>query len=87
VARTESVQFNIRSRFARERADVLARRTGLTTTQIVEEALRAYEPPPRDAAGSRLIRKGAILVRPADGDRVTLAQAEAALDAVRDEAR
>jgi hypothetical protein len=83
MARIEAVQFNIRSRFARERAAALSRQTGLTTTQVVEEALRAYQPPTQDEVGARLVRKGAILVKPNHADRVSLAEAEAALDATR----
>lgn len=36
-------QLNIRSDEAAERAGALARRLGKTTTQVVEDALRAYE--------------------------------------------
>lgn len=85
MARVEATQLNIRSRFARERAAMLARRTGMTTTQIVEEALRAYLPPADGDGPARLVRKGAILVKPAGDSRVTLADADAALDEVRAE--
>lgn len=86
MARTESQQLNIRSRFARERAAVLAHETGMTTTQVVEEALRAYVPPPPDPASPRLIRKGPILVLSSQGRRVvTLEEANAMLEATRTE--
>lgn len=78
-----TTQLNVRSRYARERAAALARATGMTTTQVVEEALRAYVPPVATPLG-KLVRRGAILVRPG-GNRVTLAAANAALDASRDE--
>jgi hypothetical protein len=75
-------QLNIRSAYARARAAVLADATGMTTTQIIEEALRAYTPPMGHAPG-KLVRRGALLVRPG-GDRVTLDDANAALDASRE---
>lgn len=85
MTRAEATQLNIRSRFARERAAVLSRQTGMTTTQVVEEALRAYLPPSEGNVEARLVRKGAILVKPADGRHVSLSDAEASLDAVRRE--
>lgn len=83
MARTEEVQLNIRSRFARERSAMLARQTGLTTTQVIEEALRAYAPPASEKVMGRLVRRGPVLVRPADNGRVTLEAANEALDASR----
>lgn len=83
MARSEPAQLNIRSRFARERVAMLARQTGLTAVQVVEEALRAFQPPTPDAVAARLVRKGAILVKPRDGAGVTLAEAEAALGETR----
>lgn len=59
---------------------MLARQTGMTTTQVVEEALRAYVPLTTAEATGRLVRKGRILVMPATGNTVTLAQANAALE-------
>lgn len=76
-----ATQLNVRSRYARERAAMLARTTGMTTTQIVEEALRAYTPPVATPPG-KLVRRGPLLVRPG-GDKVTLDAANAALDASR----
>lgn len=86
MARTENAQLNIRSRFARERATELARRTGMTATQVIEEALRAYAPPVSDKPPAGLVRRGPILVLSAEGRRaVTLAEAEEALEAARTE--
>lgn len=85
MARTEASQLSIRSRFARDRAALLARQTGMTATQVVEEALRAYTPPPVDTPPGRLERRGRLLVRPAAGTRVTLEQANEALEASRQE--
>lgn len=76
-----ATQLNVRSRYARERAAMLARTTGMTTTQVVEEALRAYTPPVAAPPG-KLVRRGALLVRPGGGT-VTLDAANAALDASR----
>ena len=78
-----SAQLNVRSPYARERAALLARATGMTTTQVVEEALRAFSPPIAAPPG-KLVRRGALLVRPG-GKRVTLEAANAALEASRGE--
>ncbi len=85
MARVESTQLSIRSRFARERAASLALRTGMTTTQVVEEALRAYLPPTEAEVSARLVRKGALLVKRGGGEMVRLDEANAALDEVRGE--
>jgi hypothetical protein len=86
MSRADHVQFTVRSAFARTRARELARLTGMTATQIVEEALRAYAPPaaqgPARTPGT-LVRRGPLLVRPADRRSVSLAAANAALEAAR----
>lgn len=74
-------QLNIRSAYARQRAAALSQATGMTATQVVEEALRAYTPPVATAPGG-LERRGPLLVRPG-GDTVSLAAANAAVDAAR----
>jgi hypothetical protein len=84
MSRTNHVQFNVRSAFARTRAHEIAKLTGMTATQVVEEALRGYTPPGAGAKAGRLVRRGPILVRPADGACITHAEAEAALDQVRE---
>lgn len=82
-------QFNIRSRYARDRARQLAEQTGRTTTQIVEEALRVYAPPSDSAPDGTpgphgLVWRGGILVIPARGKRIiTQEEADAALEAAR----
>lgn len=78
-----TAQLNVRSPYARERVAALARATGMTTTQVVEEALRAYTPRIESPPGT-LVRRGALLVRPGGG-KITLNAANAALDASRDE--
>lgn len=83
MSRAHHVQFNVRSAFARARARELARLTGLTATEIVEEALRAYVPPGMPRETGRLVRRGRLLVRPADSETIDLAAANEALDAVR----
>ena len=83
MSRRASPQLNVRSSFARDRAAALSLATGMSTTQIVEEALRAYTPPVASVPG-KLVRRGELLVRPG-GERVTLDEANAALDASRDE--
>jgi hypothetical protein len=84
MARTHSVQFNVRSAFARQRAHELAKLTGMTATQVVEDALRGYVPPGAARETGRLVRRGSILVRPSDGVAVAFAEAEAALNAARE---
>lgn len=83
MKRADHVQFNVRSAFARARAHELAKLTGMTATQIVEEALRAYVPPEAVVTG-RLVQRGPLLVMPAQGRKVSRAEAEAALNAVRE---
>ncbi len=84
MSRTNHVQFNVRSAFARQRAHELAKLTGMTATQVVEDALRGYVPPGAEHTAGRLVRRGPILVRPTDGAKVPFAAAEAALNAVRE---
>lgn len=84
MPRRESAQLNIRSAFARRRVSELARRTGMTATEVVEEALRAYVPPGEPKVVGTLVRRGPVLVQPAGKQRkVTLVEAEAVLEAVR----
>ncbi len=82
MARTETAQINIRSTFVRNRVSALVQRTGMTATQIVEEALRAYVPPVVDAPHGRLVRKGPLLVM-TGGKRVTRAETDAVIEAAR----
>ncbi len=84
MSRTNNVQFNVRSSFARQRAHELAKLTGMTATQVVEDALRGYVPPGVEHKTGRLVRRGPILVRAADGAKVPFAEAEEALNAVRE---
>jgi hypothetical protein len=84
MPRRNAAQLNIRSAFARQRVRELARRTGMTATEVVEDALRGYVPPTEPKAVGTLVRRGPLLVRPATRKRkVTLAEVEAALEAVR----
>lgn len=85
MSRADNAQFNVRSAFARARAREIAEATGMTVTQVVEDALRAYAPPtPRTGVGL-LVRRGPVLVIPAGDRRVGLDEAEEALDATRRE--
>jgi len=84
MSRAEHIQLNVRSAFARKRAHELAKLTGMTATQIVEDALRGYVPPAAAAKVGKLVRHGSILVRPAGGSRVSLKKANAALEATRE---
>ena len=69
-----SPQLNVRSRFARERAAAIARATGMTVTQVIEEALRAYQPAGTAPPPGRLVRKGKLLVMPARRGRAISAE-------------
>lgn len=85
MPRQDSAQLNIRSAFARARARDIARRTGMTATEVVEDALRGYVPAAEPKPVGALVRCGPVLVLPASGRRrVTLAEANEALDAERD---
>lgn len=85
MPRRNNTQLNIRSEFARKRAHEIARRTGMTATEVVEDALRGYVPAAGPDQVGALVRRGPVLVRPAsDGERVSLETANAALDAGRD---
>ena len=84
MSRTNSVQFNVRSAFVRARTRELSRLTGMTATEIVEDALRGYVPPGAPAATGRLVRRGRILLVPSDGSSVSLEDTNAALERVRE---
>lgn len=83
MPRTQDVQFNIRSKFARDRATEIARSTGMTTAQVVEDALRGYVPPGEPQPVGRLVRKGRLLVMPSSGRPISHEEAEAAIEASR----
>ncbi len=87
MAPAKSTQLNIRSRFARERAAGLARATGMSVTQVVEEALRTYQPPGRASPAGRLVRAGRLLVMPAQGEAVSSEEADALIDEIRGDRR
>jgi hypothetical protein len=60
------------------------RLTGMTTTQVVEDALGSYTAPGGyGAASAPLLRRGRVLVIPVGGRSLSLEEANAALDAVR----
>lgn len=85
MPRRDTAQLNIRSEFARTRTHEITRRTGMTATEIVEDALRGYVPAGGPDQVGALVRRGPVLVRPApNGRRVSLEAANAALDAERD---
>jgi len=65
----------------------LAKVTGMTITQIVEDALRAYQPAPRPIRPGVLIEKGGLLVIPKTKAEITQSQLNAELDEIRSGAR
>ncbi len=85
MSRVDDTQLNVRSRFARDRAALLSKQTGMTATQVVEEALRLYVAPSHRDVPTKFIRKAGVLVRPAGGERISLDQANAVLEEDRNE--
>ncbi len=83
MPRADNAQLNIRSAYARNRAREIARRTGMTTTEIVEDALRGYVPPTASEPVDGLVRRGPVLVKPAQGRHITRDEADQGLEAVR----
>jgi len=84
MQRAENVQLNVRSAFARERVRTLSKLTGMTASEVVEDALRGYVPPGVPTNTGKLIRRGALLVRPSSGTTISLAEANEALDGSRE---
>jgi hypothetical protein len=83
MPRSNQAQLNVRSAYARARVQELARLTGMTATQVVEEALRGFAPPPTAREARGLVRRGPILVKPRAAAKITQDQADAALLEVR----
>lgn len=85
MPRHDNTQLNIRSAFARARAHEIARRTGMTATEVIEDALRGYVPAAEPKPVGTLVRRGKLLVLPASGrPRVSLTETNEALDMARD---
>jgi len=84
MPRADNAQLNIRSAYARSRTRDIARRTGMTTTEIIEDALRGYVPPVTSEPIDGLVRRGPVLVKPAQERHVTQNEADRALEAVRE---
>mgnify|MGYP000386126234 CR=1 FL=1 len=86
MERARSAQLNIRSDFARERAADLARQTGMTKTQVVEAALKAFDPHDHIRPVGRLVKKGRLLVMPSDETRtLTVEEVQRSMDEAREE--
>ena len=83
MPRADNAQLNIRSAYARNRDHEIARGTGMTATEVIEDALRGYVPPAAPEPVEGLVRRGPVLVKPAQGRHVTHNEADQALDAVR----
>jgi hypothetical protein len=84
MARVDNVQLNVRSAFARDRVHALSKLTGMTASEVIEDALRGYVPPGLPANTGKLVRRGALLVRPSTGKRISLEEANEALDRSRE---
>ena len=84
MGRAENIQLNVRSAFARDRVHALTKLTGMTASEVIEDALRGYVPPGIPANTGKLVRRGALLVRPPSGKPVSLESANEALDRSRE---
>jgi hypothetical protein len=95
MPRQDNAQLNIRSAFARARVAELVAATGMTATQVVEEALRGYAPPVEPEAEARppappgMVWRGKLLVHAArpGQKQVTLAETNRAIAAIRNRQR
>jgi hypothetical protein len=93
MPRQDTAQLNIRSAFARARVAEIAAATGMTATQVIEDALRFYVPPaPPEAEApvpEGMIRKGRLLVLAARPGQKTITQKQTnrAINAVRNRIR
>ena len=76
-------QLNVRSRFARTRASQLAKATGMSVTQVVEDALRAYQPAHQVVRPAGLIEKEGLLVKPKGRADVAQLQVDTELEKIR----
>lgn len=90
MARKTTAQINIRSALVRERVAQLAADTGKTMTQVVEDAVSAYRPPPPaeyEPAPDGFVRKGWLLIQKARPDqrKLTLEQHLAIIDEARED--
>jgi hypothetical protein len=84
MPRRNAAQLNIRSAFARERVSEVSRRTGMTATEVIEDALRGYIPATEPQAVGPLVRRGPLLIFPVGKKRkIRFSEAEAALEATR----
>ena len=84
MPRTNDIQLNVRSAFARARVREIAEATGMSVTEVVEDALRAYAPPTSRVPTGALVRRGPVLVVRAAGASVSLDEANRALEAERE---
>lgn len=78
-----TTQLSVRSRFARGRASTLAKVTGMSITQVVEDALRAYQPARTLSRPGGLIEKAGILVKPKGAVEITHSQVETEFEKIR----
>jgi hypothetical protein len=80
-------QLNIRSDAARRRVAELVAETGKSATQVVEDAVRAYRPPPpvEEVLPEGVVRDGRFLAFASNGRRrESIEETIAAIDEDRD---
>ena len=81
-ARHRPAQFNVRSDFLRQRVPEIVTQTGMTATQVLEEAVRAFHPA-QEVLPPGLERRGWLLVASTGGSPISLEQINAAIEADR----
>ena len=91
MGRKSTAHLNIRSDFAKARATEIARETGMSVTQVVEDAVRAYTPQPvfepvvEEVLPEGLIRMGRLLVlKGHGGPKITMEQTNRMIEESRD---
>lgn len=85
MAQARQSQVNIRSDFAAERIRTLSERTGMTVTEVVEEAVRGYTPPGAGEAPEGMEWAGPFLVFKTEGrPPISVDTLLAAIDEARD---
>jgi hypothetical protein len=86
MPRKSTAQINIRSNFVRARAAQLSAETGKSITQVVEDAVRAYRPPPpveRPPAPEGYEYKGWMLVQKPTGRTTSIEEILEAIEESR----
>jgi hypothetical protein len=84
MPRANNTQLTIHSAFALAKAREIAEATGMSVTEVLEDALRSYMPSASRAVAARLVRRGPVWVVQVGGASVGLDDANFALEAERE---